>query len=293
MAHRFPSLHRDEEPPDPSPAEYANFVSLAVVGHDPDDPTLAHVRVQDGQVLVEVTLSDGDCCDAWLCHHQTGASAGDYIPVEPGDSVVLVWPDGDSSPYIVARLADVERSLAGSACGIDTTGPVGIRQFRWMRTPDGQIYAVQSGGELLLEGGGGGVRITGEQLLMNGATHLGADFVTPPVPGEVLGQKTTPSVPPGPFIPEPAASPSLSDPPPGPQLLNGIVRFRDAVEANLFTDTDFFGFVNSINAFIILAANLLGLPWEYDTPDKIPIKITAAHVTASTTHTANDKPPVP
>mgnify|MGYP000134310250 CR=1 FL=1 len=47
----------------------------------------------------------------------TGASAGDYIPVEPGESVVIVWPDALGSPYIIARLADVAATLStrGSA----------------------------------------------------------------------------------------------------------------------------------------------------------------------------------
>ena len=296
MPSQFPSQIRSPEAPEQDAGEYSNHVSLGVVAHDPEDPSLAFVRIENGQVLVEVELAgDGDAVNAYLCHSSTGASAGDYIPVEPGESVVIVWPDALGSPYIIARLADVERSLAGSVAGIDTAGPAGfVRQFRWLRTPDGQIYVVQSGGEMLLEGGGAGVRITGAQVLLNGATHLGADFTTPPVPGEaVSGQESTPSVPAAPFIPTPDFSLSLDDPPPGPQLKNGIVRFADGVEANLLTDPTFFGFILTVNGLLSLTAAFLGVPWPYDDPETLPKQIKSTHVTASTTHTANDPPPAP
>ena len=293
-ASQFPSQVHSPEAAPPSAGEYSNNVSLGVVAHDPKDPSLAYVRFESGQVLVEVELSgDGDAVNAYLCHSTTGASAGDYIPVQPGESVVLVWPDSNGTPYIVARLADVERSLAGSVCGIDTAGELGfVRQFHWMRTPGGTIYAVQSGGEMLLAGGGGGVRIAGTQILMNGATHLGADFTTPPIPGEAItGQDTTPDIPASPFIPTPDVSLSLNDPPPGPQLKNGIVRFADLVEANILTDPTFFGFILTVNGLLSLTAAFLGVPWPYDDPEMLPKQITSMHVTASTTHTATDPPP--
>ena len=296
MPSQFPSQIRSPDAPEQNAGEYSNHVSLGVVAHDPEDPSLAFVRIENGQVLVEVELAgDGDAVNAYLCHSTTGASAGDYFPVEPGESVVIVWPDALGSPYIIARLADVERSLAGSAAGIDTSGPAGfVRQFRWLRTPEGQIYVVQSGGEMLLEGGGAGVRITGAQVLLNGATHLGADFTSPPVPGEaVSGQDTTPSIPAAPFIPTPDFSLSLDDPPPGPQLKNGIVRFADGVEANLLTDPTFFSFILTVNGLLTLTAAFIGVQWPYDDPETLPKMIKAAHVTASTTHTANDPPPAP
>ena len=292
----FPTPIESPEAPGPSAGEYSNNVSLGVVAHDPEDPSLAFVRFESGQVLVEVELSgDGDAVNAYLCHSTTGAGAGDYIPVQPGESVVLVWPDSNGTPYIVARLADVERSLAGTVCGIDTAGPGGfVRQFHWMRTPDGTIYAVQSGGEMLLQGGGVGVRISGTQVLLNGSTHLGADFTTPPIPGmAITGQDVSPDIPPTPFIPEPGFSPSLADPPPGPQLLNGIVRFQDAVEANFFTDPNFFGFILTVNGLLSLTAAFLGVPWPYDDPATLPDRITSAHVSASITHTWSDPPPAP
>lgn len=290
---QFASLMPAPDAAPPSEAEFVNYVSLGTVGHDPEDPSLAFVRIEGGQVLVEVELAgDGDAVNAYLCHSQTGASAGDYIPVEPGESVVLVWPDGQaSSPYIIARLADVERQLAGACCGLDTSSATGIRQFRWLRTPEGQVYAVQSGGEMLLEGSS--VRITGAQVLLNGATHLGADFLTPPVPGEPLGgTENTPSIPAAPFIPTPDISLSLDDPPPGPQLANGIVRFSDSIESNIITDPDFWAFILTVNGLLILVAAFLGVPWPYSTPESLPSALKPRHTTASTTHTANDPPPV-
>jgi len=272
----------------PSEAEFVNYVSLGTVGLDPEDPSLAFVRVVDGQVLVEVELAgDGDAVNAYLCHSQTGAVAGDYIPVEPGDAVVLVWPDGQAaSPYIIARLADVERQLAGSCCGLATTSP-GVRQFRWLRTPTGQIYAVQSGGEMLLEGSS--VRITGAQVLLNGETHLGADFLTPPVPGQPIGgTASSPSVPAAPFVPD--LLPSLATIPPAEllQRAQGIVRFSDEIEANVLTDPDFIAWLAAANGVLTLAAVLVGLPWPFPDP---PVKLTSRANTASV-HTANDPPPV-
>ena len=130
MPSQFPDQIRSPDAPEQSAAEYSNHVSLGVVAHDPEDPSLAFVRIENGQVLVEVELAgDGDAVNAYLCHSTTGASAGDYIPVEPGESVVIVWPDALGSPYIIARLADVERSLAGSAGSIATTGAAGLRSI--------------------------------------------------------------------------------------------------------------------------------------------------------------------
>jgi hypothetical protein len=287
----FPGITPTPEGAQPSEAEFVNYVSLGTVGHDPEDSSLAFVRVVDGQVLVEVELAgDGDAVNAYLCHSQTGSDAGDYIPVEPGDAVVLVWPDGQaSSPYILARLADVERQLAGACCGLDTSSPTGVRQFRWLRTPAGQIYAVQAGGEMLLEGSS--VRITGAQVLVNGATHLGADFTTPPVPGQPLdGTESTPTAPAAPFVPTPDVSLSLDVPPPGPQLANGIVRFSDSIESNILTDPDFWAFILTVNGLLILVAAFLGVPWPYSTPESLPSVLKPRHTTASTTHTANDPP---
>jgi preprotein translocase subunit Sec61beta len=281
---QFGSIIRAPDEPQPSSSEFVNYVSLGTVGLDPEDPSLAYVRVVNGQVLVEVELAgDGDAVNAYLCHSQTGASAGDYIPVEPGESVVLVWPDGQaSSPYIIARLADVERQLAGSCCGLSTvTGGTTVRQFRWLRTPAGQIYAVQSGGEMLLEGSS--VRIKGAQVLLDGTVHLGADFATQPVPGAPLdGTETSPSVPAVPFVPP--LAPSLATTPTAPQASAGILRFSDAIEANLLTDPEFMAWVAAANVILTAAAGLLALPWPFPNP---PTKLTSRANTASK-HTATD-----
>ena len=279
---------RPEDGDGPHPADYKNYVSLGTVGYDPDDPSLAFVRRVNGQILVEVTLTDGDAVNAYLCHQQTGPNAGDYIPTQPGESVVIVWPDGFAeSPYIVARLADLERKLVNQVCGIDTSTPAGafevVRQFRWMRTVDGQVFAVQAGGELLFQGGGTGVRIKGAQVVVDGSVHLGADFTTPPVPGAVIGPEEPPTIAAGPFIPIPDVSMSLTPQP--PQLHNGIVRFQDPVEANLATDDAFFEYWLAVYTFISAAALILGIPWSFTEP---PAKLTSRAVKASRTHTAGD-----
>jgi len=276
----------------PQPSDFMNYVSLGIVGYDPEDPTLAYVRREGGQVLVEVELAVGGEVNAYLCHQQTGSGAGDYIPVEPGESVVLLWPDSESSPYIVARLADLERKLVDQVCGVDTTTEVGgfevVRQFRWMRTVDGQVFAIQAGGEMLLQGGGSGVRIKGPQVVIDGGVHLGADFTTNPEPGLVVGGEVPLNLPAVPFIPIPDIS--LSEEPQPPQLRDGIVRFQDPIEANILTDEDFFGWMFTVNGLLVLIAAFLGLPWPYADPESWPIKVRAAHVRASTKHTATDGP---
>jgi len=277
----------------PHPADFQNYVSLGIVGYDPEDPTLAFVRRVNGQYLVEVTLADGDDVNAYLCHQQTGVGAGDYIPVKPGESVVVVWPDGDStSPYIVARLADLERQIVDQVCGVDTTTKLGgleiVRQFRWLRTVDGQVFAIQSGGEMLLQGGGVGVRIKGPQVVIDGGVHLGADFTANPEPGAVVGGEDPVNIPGVPYIPVPAFS--LSEEPQPPQLRDGIVRFQDPVEGNILTDPDFFGWMATVNGLLVIIAAFLGVPWPYDDPESWPIKMRAAHVRASRKHTATDEP---
>lgn len=280
-----PSI-RPEDGDGPHPADFKNYVSLGSVGYDPDDPTLAFVRRVNGQILVEVTLTDGDPVNAYLCHQQTGTDAGDYIPVQPGESVVIVWPDGFAeSPYIVARLADLERKLVSQVCGIDTSTPGGafevVRQFRWMRTADGQVFAVQAGGEMLLHGGGAGVRLKGAQVVLDGAVHLGSDFTTPPVPGAVTSAVDPVTIPAAPFVPVPAVSTSLTPQP--PQLRDGIVRFQDPVEANTASDLEFFAWLIAVNTLLTGVAAFLGVPWPFVDP---PLKITSKMVRASTKNTA-------
>lgn len=289
----FASIVNAPDGQEPSRGEFVNYVSMGVVGHDPEDPSLAFVRMEGGQVLVEVELAgDGDAVNAYLCHSQTGADAGDYIPVAAGEAVVLVWPDGQSSsPYIIARLADVERQLAGSCCGLDTTG-VGMRQFRWLRTPTGQVFAVQSGGELYLSGGGSGVRIGGEQIMLSGAVHIGSDFTAPPIPGEPAGgELETPTIPAVPFIPLPGIS--LAEvPPTTPPLADGIIRFSDTIESNILTDPDFWSFILAVNSLLIAVAAFIGVPWPYNTPETLPKSIKPQHTSSSGTHTCTDPPPV-
>lgn len=281
-----------DEVEQPHPQDYVSYVSLGEVGYDPEDPTLAFVRREDGQLLVEVTTNDNNTVNAYLCHQQTGPGAGDYTPVQPGEKVVLMWPDGDAIPYIVARLADLERQLVNQVCGVDTATPLGqlelVRQFRWMRTVDGQVFAIEAGGEMLLKGGGTGVRVSGQQVVVDsgaGGVHLGADFTSPPAPGPVVGGEEPVSIPAVPYIPIPDISLSLEPQP--PQLRDGIVRFQDPVEANALTDDAFFEYWLAVYAVLSAAAVFFGIPWPFVEP---PVKLTSLHVRASTKHTAVDGP---
>jgi len=279
--------------PDAAPPREAppNFVALASVGQDATDPSRAFCYIDSsGQVLVEVTLEpDGDKIQAYLCLAQTGPNAGDFIPVRPGEAVLVVFPQGDPDQgYIVGRLDDESTNLAPTVCGISTTGPQGqVRQYRWLVTPAGQVYAIQAGGEILLQGGGAGVRIKGAQVLVDGACHLGADFATAPIPGHVSGggAETAPS-PAGAFLPPQGAT--LTEPP-FVGNRDAIVRAKDEVQSNLAIDPAFWIWVKAVNVFIAALAALTGLPWAYPEPTPgPPLKLTAQHKGASRTHTAAD-----
>lgn len=255
----FPGMFNEPDGPDPSPRDYENYVSLGVVGHDPSDPSEAFAVVVDGQVLVEVTLSGGDSVRAYLCMEETGPNAGGYIPVSPGDSVVLVWPSSNYvGCYIVGRVADLENRLAASCCGLDTydeaTGK--LRQFRWIVTRQ-RVYAVESGREVLVKAGGAGVRIEGAQVLLKGATHLGADFTTAPIPGTVAdGQNETPSTAGVPYAPPQGATLTT---PPFVGNLNAIVRAKDGVQSCAATDPKFWTWFNAFQVYTAAVDTLLSV----------------------------------
>lgn len=294
--------------PNPPPAEVPrNYVSLARVGQNASDPSRAFCYIDNsGQVLVEVTLEpDGDKVQAYLCLAQTGPNAGDFIPVRPDEAVLVVFPGGDPDHgYIVGRLDDETTNLAATVCGISTTGPTGqVRQYRWLVTPAGQVYAVQAGGEILLQGGGAGVRIKGAQVLVDGAMHLGADFATAPVPGQVAGGGTeSAATPAGPFVPPQGATLTT---PPFAGNRDAIVRVKDGVQSNQQIDALFWQWVFAVNVFLVtiqgvvdgLTGNALtallaplGADFKALTLATVfpPSAIESQHKAASRTHTAAD-----
>lgn len=278
----------DAAPPREAPS---NFVALASVGQDATDPSRAFCYVDSsGQVLVEVTLEpDGDKVQAYLCLAQTGPNAGDFIPVRPGEAVLVVFPGGDpDQAYIVGRLDDDSTNLAPTVCGISTTGPQGqVRQYRWLVTPAGQVYAIQAGGEILLQGGGAGVRIKGAQVLVDGACHLGADFAMAPVPGQVAGggAETAASAA-GAYVPPQGST--LTDPP-FVGNAKAIVRVTDGVQSNLAIDPEFWLWVKAVNILLEVLSAMIGVPWAYPEPvPGAPMKLNAQHKSASATHTAAD-----
>lgn len=298
----------NDSPETPAREYAANTVALARVGQDASDPSRAFCYVDSsGQVLVEVTLDpDGDKLQAYLCLAQTGPNAGDFIPVRPDEAVLLVFPSGDpDQAYIVGRLDDESTNLAATVCGISTTGPQGqVRQFRWLVTPAGQVYAIQAGGEIVLQGGGAGVRIKGAQVLVDGACHLGADFAGAPVPGQVAGGGVESAATPAqPFVPPQGTT--LTDPP-WVGNRDAIVRVTDGVQSNAAIDPVFWTWKQALEVYLAavdtfiqalatlnpgtIAAALLvyqTAKFVYDgTPQ--PDAIESQHKSASATHTAAD-----
>jgi len=306
MASAFPRIYGspDEAPSDPP----QNFVSLATVGQEENDPSRAFLYIDSsGQALVECTLQpDGDKIQAFLCLSQSGPSAGGFVPVAYGDTVVIVWPDSDySNAYIVARVNNADDPLAPTVAGISTTGPSGqVRLFRWLVTPAGQVYAIAPTGELLLIGGASGVKVEGEQILLNGPTHIGADFASPPVPGQVSGGSLeTDPTPAGPYVPPQGSTLTT---PAFVGNANAIVRVLDGVQSNAATDPVFWTWKQALGVYLaaldvyvqalatlnpVTIAAALGvyqaalLAFSL-TPD--PTEIESQHKSASATHTCLD-----
>lgn len=287
MLYDSPESGRQPEAP-------SNFVAVGRVGQDASDPSRAFCYVDDsGQVLVEVTLDpDGDKVQAYLCLAQTGPNAGDFIPVRPDEAVLVVFPGGDpDQAYIVGRLDDESTNLAPTVCGISTTGPAGqVRQFRWVVTPAGQVYAIQAGGELLLQGGGAGVRIKGAQVLVDGACHLGADFAAAPVPGQVAGggSESAPAAA-GPFVPPQGATLTT---PAFAGNAKAIVRVTDGVQSNAAIDPVFWTWRVALDVYLAALATLnpvtiAAATTAYTAVPK-PTAIESQHKAASRTHTAAD-----
>lgn len=289
----FPSIFGSpEERPGDAPQ---NFISLATVGQDASDPSRAFMFVDSsGQVLVECRLEpDGDKVQAYLCLAQSGPNAGDFIPVAYDDAVLLAWPDSDGggAPYLIARLNDQADPLATTVAGLSTRGPAGqVRLFRWAVTPAGQVYAIAPTGELLLAGGASGTRISGAQILTSGPTHIGADFASPPVPGQVAGgaQETTPT-PAGPYVPPQGATLTT---PPFVGNAKAVVRVTDGVQSNIATDPTFWTWRIALDVYLAALSTLnpvtiAAATTAYNAVPK-PTEIEAQHKGASLQHTCLD-----
>jgi hypothetical protein len=280
---------------DEAGARTVNYLAYGMVGHV--DLTSSPVRLEGGQVLVEVTLQPSG--DEIVARLETGAG-GDgqafYMPLAYGARVIVGMPAGTGSePVILARCPDgawpFPTTVAGIATGAAPAGPTAktAPMYAILRTQEGHLIAIESGdgGDIVIHSGGSvQVKVNaGEQILLKGRTHLGSGFTAPPQ-GASIGPagEMVPGVQGAPYVPVPyvpAPVPPIPLPPPALVPADGLVRVKDPVQADATSDPDFFVYLALVHAQLLVLVPPGTIP-----PDP-PLAIGSHHKGASQ-HTASD-----
>lgn len=228
-----------------APSEY---VSLGTVGHASTTPQ--YVRLQDGKVLVEVTLvPSGDEVVATLA-----CGGGWYMGLQYGARVVIGLPGGSGGiPLILGLVTDGSQPWTpptGAYLTPTSTPPLmGV-----LRTPTGQMLVLETGagGDLVIRSGASVlVQVdSGEQVLVRGRVHLGssASPSSPATPASVApGGQVTSGQEWGQYTPAPATNATLPPPAPGTPA-DGVVRVKDPSQSNIVVDPDFWAWVIGVTA---------------------------------------------
>lgn len=237
-----------------------NYISAGTVGHTND--TASYVRVEDGDVLVEVTLSPaGDEIVARL--DMTAVDGGGiYMPISYGQRVIIAFPGGaDGNPTLIGRLNDSSWPFPSSVSGVSTGGG-NAPMFAFYKTQDGQLFAIETGdgGDIIIQSGASlQTRVSpSEQILLTGQTHIGpsVDFTEAPTGSTVGANGTVTTGTAGTnFVPTPNTNTTIPPPldtstPPVPLPADGVFRIKDTVQSNVTTDAAYWAYTNAITAFI-------------------------------------------
>jgi len=240
-------------------------LAYATVGHSALTPS--YLRVEDGDLLVEVTLQpSGDEAVARV------AGGSLYRALAYGEHVVVAFPGGrNGDPVVIARVSDEAWPVPSSVCGVGTSlvgeGPM----LCYASLPSLTCVQTDDGADLLVHAGGSAqVRVApGEQVLVTGRTHIGSDagFIAPPVAPRVgPGGDVVPGVQATPYIPVPnlntyvegtavppavvPVTPALD--PQGRVLpADGVVRVKDAIQASVVTDPEFWAWLSAAHATLL------------------------------------------
>lgn len=239
-----------------------NYIAMGTVGHTDDTPS--YVRIEGGDVFVEVTLTPaGDEVVARLDMSAVDGG-GIYMPLSYGQRVVLAMPGGTGEdPVLIGRMNDSSWPFPSSVAGVSTGGTNGP-MFAFYKTQDGQLLAIQTGdgGDVLIHSGASAqVQVDpGEQILLTGQTHIGADFTAPPT-GSVVGKNgtVTAGVAGTAFVPLPNTNTTIPPPadvniPPVPLPADGIFRIKDTVQSNITIDAAFWAWVIAVSAATAIAS---------------------------------------
>jgi len=234
-----------------------NFISYGTVGHYDDTP--AYARIEDGDVLVEVTLLPaGDEITARIDFDSVDGG-GAYMPLSFGQRVVIAFPNGDSGEaVIIGRCSDRSWPFPPEVSEIPTSkNGKNAPCFAFLKTQDGQLLAIETGtnADIVIHSGASiQLKCTpSSQNLITGRTHIGSDveFSSQPTPATVGGSG---------FVEEGDAG-GLYEPAENTRGLknlkgqtypsNGVVRLDDSVIADGTTDPAFFAWVSAVSAAII------------------------------------------
>lgn len=241
-------------------------ISLGTIGHI--DTTPEYVRLQDGRLLVEVTLVPSGEQVVATVNTEGGAGSGFYMPLGYGQKVVVAFPGGDGSqPVIVGSINDGDQPLP--ELSVPASGN-GVPMFAFLRTSAGQMLLLETGDEgdvIIRSGASVQVAVDGAgQVLLTGLTHIGQSVKpTSPAVGAGVGPDgyEAPGVAAAGYVPVPntnAVTPPI--PPrvpsestvPQPVPADGIVRVKDAMQSNAAIDPTLFTWITQVTAAVVAMA---------------------------------------
>ena len=276
-----------------------NWLSYGVVGHSQGTP--AYARVEDGDVLVEVTLVPSG--EEVVCRLDTGSmdGGGFYLPLAFGQRVVVAVPYGRSGDLvIVGRVSDATWPFPEEVGGLDVSGRQ-APMLAFLKTADGQVLVLETGegGDLLVRSGSH-VKVEarpGAQVIVKGRTHIGAsvDFEQQPEPATV-GQDGAVDVgePAQGYAPAPNTNPTTpppTDPNTGlPLPADGVVRIKDRVQSNNAIDATFWAWVAAVQASLsaVIAAVNAQHNLALTPPPFVPTKLESLPMSGSANTCADD-----
>lgn len=253
----------------PSP----NYLAYAKVGHvDPTtgspEPNPAFVRIESGQILVEVTLTpEGDELVARYGMDGAGDGVADYSCLTFGCRVIVEFVRGSTqNAVIVATLNDKNCPFPSDVCGVQTGAAAAeapesfapAPAWRFIKMGAGQLLAIetQGTGDILIHSAGS-MHLKATTHHLDGRVALGVPPTTPPVGGTVLpGGQTSPAVPAVPAVPVPATPSSPATPltiVPYSGFQDGIVRAKDAVQSHAGVDPAFWAWIAAVAAHPVIA----------------------------------------
>lgn len=238
------------------------------------EPNPSYVRIEQGQVFVEVTEEpSGEQLVARLALPGAGLNSAWFVGLEFGCRVLLEYESGTTQQaVIVGRFNDFQCQIPAVAAGVQTGAAgaqaplVGVPAPTWsfLVLPPGRLLAIETGvgGDILIHSGAS-VEL---KTLASGAVHangrsvLGAGPLTPPV-GSTVGPGGTeiPGAPAVPFVD--TQVPTVVPRPPATIVpfvgtANAIIRQKDDVQSHIGVDPAFWAWVIAVSANPIVAAGL-------------------------------------